>query len=332
MYEYWRERLDSKQQLLYAKLCNAVSQKKPLVESNISDQSSILAVYTAVVNDHPEYYWLSPTFGMAMLGLRVQLRLSYIYSPFSLASLMKEERELTEKVRALSSLSETDIEKRVLTDLILPSEYEINVKYNQNAMSVLHFKKAQCSGFASAFKWAMDLLSIPCIRVNGELLDPKSGSYAQHSWNIICINGEYYHADPTNMLGANRVKTASPCFRFINCSDATMKSYNYRWDTAAVPRCTRELPLTSEAQAANDTRGNIPSFSRLFELYSYVFEQLSAKNTVFTIVLNIPQYSTQKLANTLMGIVSEKATELRLRLHCQITTLGNEYKVEIKYL
>ena len=51
-----------------------------------------------------------------------------------------------------------------------------------------------CSGLAWAFKTLMDEANIECICVSGFLKeDLKTG----HMWNLVKLDGQYYHVDPT---------------------------------------------------------------------------------------------------------------------------------------
>lgn len=55
-------------------------------------------------------------------------------------------------------------------------------------------KRGICSGLAWAFKTLMDEANIECLCVSGFLKeDLKNG----HMWNLVKIDGQYYHVDPT---------------------------------------------------------------------------------------------------------------------------------------
>lgn len=62
------------------------------------------------------------------------------------------------------------------------------------AYGALVEKRGICSGIAWAFKTLMDEANIECICVSGFLKeDLKTG----HMWNLVKIDGQFYHVDPT---------------------------------------------------------------------------------------------------------------------------------------
>jgi len=85
-------------------------------------------------------------------------------------------------------------------------------------------------GFAMAYKMLCSALGIKCTVVEGE----RNGE--KHFWNIIGLNGYYYHVDPS-MCDVNGIKSA-----FLK-TDYYMRG-NYSWDTTAYKACNG--PLTYE--------------------------------------------------------------------------------------
>lgn len=55
-------------------------------------------------------------------------------------------------------------------------------------------KRGICSGFAWAFKTLMDEANVECVCISGYLKDcPGIG----HMWNLVKLDGQFYHVDPT---------------------------------------------------------------------------------------------------------------------------------------
>ena len=89
-------------------------------------------------------------------------------------------------------------------------------------------KRASSKGIALGFKALCDKLGIYCIAVSG-----KQGAEA-HFWNIVAIDGEYYHIDASMMiLDENAEK--------LFFSDAEMESA-FEWDRDQYPKCESEYP------------------------------------------------------------------------------------------
>lgn len=68
------------------------------------------------------------------------------------------------------------------TDGIYGNSYAYNAIINGTAV---------CSGYTEAFKTFMDFLGIENITVSGTAKDEK------HIWNMVCLDGEWYHIDVT---------------------------------------------------------------------------------------------------------------------------------------
>lgn len=86
-----------------------------------------------------------------------------------------------------------------------------------------------CTGIAWAFKQLMDEAQIPCICVCGYL---KSRTEVRHLWNLVKIDGQYYHVDATNGMAQDGVFVAGllkPDSEFAKTHD---------WDTSRYPKAT----------------------------------------------------------------------------------------------
>ena len=60
---------------------------------------------------------------------------------------------------------------------------------SHTAWGVVANQTAVCEGYSQAFKLAMDDLGIPCVIVRSEDMT--------HQWNMVCIDGTWYHVDVT---------------------------------------------------------------------------------------------------------------------------------------
>lgn len=87
-------------------------------------------------------------------------------------------------------------------------------------------KRGICGGFAWAFKILMDEANIECLCVCGFLKeDPKTG----HMWNMVKVDGQFYHVDPT--WGIKNEGVSISCFMQ---PDSMMRG-THLWDTEKYP-------------------------------------------------------------------------------------------------
>lgn len=95
--------------------------------------------------------------------------------------------------------------------------------------------RAVCEGYSEAMKLLCDLSGIECRIVTGET--ENNGQWESHSWNIVKIDGSYYHLDVTNddpviEDGANMLR-----YHYFNLTDSEMAREN-KWDKSTYPACT----------------------------------------------------------------------------------------------
>ena len=120
-------------------------------------------------------------------------------------------------LRLASALAENCVSETILT-LWLNTAYGAIVEGSNNSVAM-----------AMAYKALCDRYGIGCMVVRGEHKDRGS---SVHAWNIICIDGEYYHVDTSHF----RENSASA---FL-LSDRDIWG-DYDWDRSAYPPCDGHL-------------------------------------------------------------------------------------------
>ena len=96
--------------------------------------------------------------------------------------------------KCLSELPEADEyskTKYIYDYVIRNTEYDSLATHNQNICSVFIGKRSVCQGYAKAIQYLMNKAGIWCTVVTG------TANQEMHMWNIVRINGRYYHLDAT---------------------------------------------------------------------------------------------------------------------------------------
>lgn len=83
-----------------------------------------------------------------------------------------------------------------------------------------------CEGISGAFKMFMDHNDVECLIVNGQ----ADGD--GHKWNIVRLDGMYYHVDPTAGITGDGVYVGG----FLK-TDKDMAKASYLWNTDMYPSC-----------------------------------------------------------------------------------------------
>jgi len=158
-------------------------------------------IVTTVLNDHPEFFWFRSYSGAYYPSSGKVARITFNYYSFTDEQISAFDDAL---VRAKAELdaqlteSATDAEKVLLIHDYLVS----NIAYDKlnldndslpdtvfNMYGVLVNHSAVCQGYAETFLYFMQYYGIPC-RV-------ASSSKVNHAWNVVYLDGNWYHVDAT---------------------------------------------------------------------------------------------------------------------------------------
>ena len=193
---YYFGQLDPEGKILYVEIYRIFMQWEEEVLLSTNDASLLPLVYQAVINDHPELFYLN---GYTYTRYMQQGSVKYItFSGRYLYDAAEVERRqaaidkvVREKLAEFSGADSYGTVKAVYEYLILSTEYSLESPDNQNICSVFLDKKSVCNGYAKAAQYLLNRCGIPCIIVNGTALGDA------HAWNIVEINGQYYQMDAT---------------------------------------------------------------------------------------------------------------------------------------
>lgn len=217
----------------------SVSESIMLPVNTASDTpEEVFAVWQDVLNDTPEILYNTG------LIYRSDGLLTFDYS-LDIEIVKKHRRLLEERAEAL--LRElirpgmTDFQKElVIHDYIVNyCTYDPTPSKSPEANSaygVLCLGKAVCEGYAKAIKLLLDRAGVECLLVTGQALNSFTGTYQSHAWNIVKIEGKYYHLDatwddPIMKDGSNKL-----IHTYFNLPDEDI-GRDHRWDRTSYPVC-----------------------------------------------------------------------------------------------
>ncbi len=155
------------------------------------------------------------------------------------ASVIRPEMTELEKEIALHDYVVTHVKYdkvNFINDTLPPDTHE--------AYGALINGSAVCDGYAEALQLLLNAVGIECIKVRGEAdfltgslsTTRKDGTKWGHAWNMVKINGVYYHVDPTaNDDDLDDGGYLISYFHF-NLSDKQL-GVEYKWDREAYPAC-----------------------------------------------------------------------------------------------
>lgn len=162
------------------------------------------------------------------------------------AYISKDTSKLTNEEDKKTLELASDILKEIIKDGMTDYEKEVavyewiikNVKFSDTATvalpgtqgrqdcpyGVLQSKNAVCVGFATTFRLFMQMLGIECKIVHDIELS--------HSWDLVKLDGEWYHVDCTFDAGS-----PGTYYKSLNVGDAAFRS-GHSWDASIYPAAT----------------------------------------------------------------------------------------------
>ncbi len=175
------------------------------------------------------------------------------------ANMQKMTKEIVEKVIKPGM---TDLEK----ELALHDYLVFNTKYDyenylkdtvpeesHQPYGVLVNKVAVCDGFARTMQILLDIVGIENEFVHGDADGEKA--WIGHAWNMVKIDGEYFHLDVTfdNIdKDGKDIENDSITHTYFNLSDRQI-SIDHRWEKGIYPSCNTDSDYFTRV---NEMRGD----------------------------------------------------------------------------
>lgn len=185
--------------------------------------------FIAVVNDHPELFWLDSAYEakFARGGGCAEISLQFNDLVDDLDAAKGIFQSAAEEILAGARSQSSDYEKELYVHnaLLDRIEYDLQAPLNQSAYSALANGRTVCAGYARSMQYLMTQLGVPCYYCTG-----FAGE--NHAWNIIRLEDEYYNADAT------WDDTDPNTYRYLNRTDQEFSLTHKREDLSVyLPPC-----------------------------------------------------------------------------------------------
>ena len=197
--EYYFDQLNAGEQRCYRQMLAGIRENKEQFYITLSSDQEVNRVYKALLFDHPELYWIHNRERVYRTVYQDRdyclFSPGYTYTEAERVQIDQAMEQAFQEVCMLLTDSMDDYEKvkAVYSYLIDHASYGPS-EDDQSIAGVFWKQEAVCAGYAGAFMYLLERLSIPCIYVEGEAIDNGEG----HAWNIVTLDGQPYYVDVTN--------------------------------------------------------------------------------------------------------------------------------------
>ena len=205
MENYYYNRLNKAQQNTYHAMKMGLQSLAPSFQVPRLEGKDLMDVYFLLSLDCPEiFYSVKFSYRYYKDSGNAEMIPEYLFDKNKVKDHQKAMKSRVEKlVRPAMKFSEVE-KVQYVHDFICQNVYYDKLKkpYSHEIIGPLGQGVGVCAGIAKAVKILLDALGVWCIIAISEA-NPEKGIKYRHAWNVIRINGKYYHLDATfdNTLG-----------------------------------------------------------------------------------------------------------------------------------
>lgn len=193
--------LTESQQETYQELYTGISQREETVTVNAGSDGDVQEAVTALLDDHPEFFWLDGSATMVNYPLLGMCRLTFNFNIDASQIDATQTAIDAEAAKYLAQIpagaGDYDKVKLAYEWLIENTEYVSDSAQNQNIQSVFLYHESVCAGYAKAMKYLLNQAGVTCAYIEGSVTDPGGGGTESHAWDLVLIDGTWTYVDPS---------------------------------------------------------------------------------------------------------------------------------------
>ncbi len=163
------------------------------------NKNDIQRVVNYYRNDYPHHFWVGNSYHIQTTDNFVTaIKFEYTMSGSTLDKAKSSfDSEVKQILSGISgSWSQYNREKAIHDRLAARTTYA-DSSNSHTAYGAIVGKKAVCEGYCKAFQYLCYQAGIQCLVAIGESYNPSTNKSEAHAWNVVNINGSYYHVDIT---------------------------------------------------------------------------------------------------------------------------------------
>ena len=240
MEPYYYSKMNKPKQIVYHSLMQGLNELADEIKIPYLEGNELYDVFFQLRLDHPEIFWASGfKYKHYIDSSNLIFIPEYLFDKNKIKEHQKAMKARVEKLsRAAANYSEWEKEKYVHDFICENVRYDkLKKSYSHEIIGPLGQGVGVCEGIAKAVKVLCDALGVWCIiAICGN--NPEKGIKYRHTWNIVKINGKYYHLDTTfdNTLGKEETFGSEIRYDYFNLSDKQIFR-DHEPVLVSVPKC-----------------------------------------------------------------------------------------------
>ena len=199
-YFYDYQNLNKRQKEFYDQVYQGFTSLDKQISLSHAKVSDVNDVFTAVIDDHPEIFYVSLKYKYIEKENEIVLVPQYLFSRDEIKN-YQDQIEKNLKKLISDAKKEQDAFKRIQLayDYIIDHVQYQDYENDQNIISALIDGKSVCAGYARSYQYILNQIGIETAYITGTSSQNQHGSGKRqgHAWLMIHIDDDYYYSDPT---------------------------------------------------------------------------------------------------------------------------------------
>lgn len=199
MEAYYYERLDKEKKSVYYPLFAGLRAMQTSIDVPKVDAKTLSDVYFLIRMDHPDiFYTTTFRFRSSPQAATISVEPVYLFDRKKMRTHIDALRFRTEKLtRPMMGRSETEKLQYVHDFICGNVRYDkLKKEYSHEIIGPLGQGVGVCEGIAKTVKHLCDALGVWCVVALSDN-NPEKGIKYRHTWNVVRIDGRFYHLDAT---------------------------------------------------------------------------------------------------------------------------------------
>ena len=234
--EHYYRQMNKWQQAAYYAMLEGFRLIAPEFDVPKLDNRELTDIFFRLRLDHPEIFYVN-TFSYRFTNVSDSVRMTPRYM-FEKKKIMEHKKALDARIERLVRQAKDlpAVEKELFIHNFITANVtydKLKKQYSHEIIGPLAQGVGVCEGIAKTVKILCDRLGLGCIIAVSDA-DPDHGVRYRHAWNMIELDGKWYHMDATfdNSLGRYGAKR----FDYFNLSDRQIFA-DHRPAMYPVPEC-----------------------------------------------------------------------------------------------
>lgn len=247
---FFYHQLHENEREFYRILRDGLMAAAPSIRLNTSDLELVTNLFERVLWDYPEIFWATGGANTQIISRFIGQSYINFMPEYGHLGEAKEALQLAidERVEAFlatvdETMSDFELVLAVYDYIVLSTTYNLMAPDHQNIVSVFVHGESVCAGISKAAQLLLNRLGIFATYVVGDAFLYEGAAPLPHAWNLVRLDGEYYHLDvtwgiPSFSEESDMTSQITILYDYFLINDELLKTTHHIRHGVAIPAAT----------------------------------------------------------------------------------------------